>query len=68
VESLEHRIKALEENHVQLRQRIEKLENRLNQNSQNSNKPPSSDPQLKPISKNKRLTWDGSFEFYYRTL
>jgi transposase len=44
VESLEPRIETLEANDVQLRQRIEQLENRLNQNSQNPNKPPSSDP------------------------
>ena len=44
VEALEQRIEKLEESHAQLLKRIEQLESRLNQNSQNSSKPPSSDP------------------------
>jgi transposase len=44
VEALEQRIEKLEESHAQLLKRIEQLEQRLNQNSQNSSKPPSSDP------------------------
>jgi len=44
VQSLEQRIEQLEKSVLQLLQRIEQLESRLNQNSQNSNKPPSSDP------------------------
>jgi transposase len=44
VQDLEQRIEQLEVSVLQLLQRIEQLESRLNQNSQNSNKPPSSDP------------------------
>jgi transposase len=44
VEALEQRIEKLEESHTQLLKRVEQLEQRLNQNSQNSSKPPSSDP------------------------
>jgi transposase len=44
VEALEQRIEKLEESHAHLLKRIEQLEQRLNQNSQNSSKPPSSDP------------------------
>jgi len=44
VESLEQRIEKLEESHALLLKRIEHLEQRINQNSQNSSKPPSSDP------------------------
>jgi transposase len=44
VEALEQRIETLEESHAQLLKRVEQLEQRLNQNSQNSSKPPSSDP------------------------
>jgi transposase len=44
VEALEQRIEKLEESHAQLLKRVEQLEQRLNQNSQNSSKPPSSDP------------------------
>jgi transposase len=44
VQSLEQRVEQLEKSVSQLLQRIEQLESRLNQNSQNSNKPPSSDP------------------------
>jgi transposase len=44
VETLEQRIEKLEDNDAQVHQRIEQLESRLNQNSQNSSKPPSSDP------------------------
>ena len=43
-ESLEQRVLQLEETVAQMAQRIEQLESRLNQNSQNSSKPPSSDP------------------------
>src|SRR3990172_13283279 len=44
VESLEQRILQLEDTDLQMAKRIEQLEIRLNQNSQNSSKPPSSDP------------------------
>jgi transposase len=44
VQSLEQRVEQLEKSVSQLLQRVEQLESRLNQNSQNSNKPPSSDP------------------------
>jgi transposase len=44
VEALEQRIEKLEAIDAQVHQRMEQLENRLNQNSQNSSKPPSSDP------------------------
>jgi len=44
VESLEQRVEQLETTVAQLIKRIEQLESRLNQNSQNSSKPPSSDP------------------------
>jgi transposase len=44
VESLEKRVEQLETTVAQLIKRIEQLESRLNQNSQNSSKPPSSDP------------------------
>jgi transposase len=44
VEALEQRIETLEESQAQLLKRVEQLEQRLNQNSQNSSKPPSSDP------------------------
>jgi transposase len=44
VEALEQRIEKLEVNDAQVHHRIEQLESRLNQNSQNSSKPPSSDP------------------------
>ncbi len=44
VEALEQRIEKLEESHAQLLKRVEQLEPRINQNSQNSSKPPSSDP------------------------
>lgn len=44
VESLEQRVAQLEETVAQMAKRIEQLESRLNQNSQNSSKPPSSDP------------------------
>jgi transposase len=44
VESLEQRVEQLEATVAQLLKRIEQLESRLNQNSQNSSKPPSSDP------------------------
>jgi transposase len=44
VEALEQRIERLEASDVQVHHRIEQLESRLNQNSQNSSKPPSSDP------------------------
>jgi transposase len=44
VESLEKRVEQLETTVAQLIKRIEQLEGRLNQNSQNSSKPPSSDP------------------------
>jgi transposase len=44
VESLEKRVVQLETTVAQLIKRIEQLESRLNQNSQNSSKPPSSDP------------------------
>lgn len=44
VESLEQRVEQLEATVAQLVKRIEQLESRLNQNSQNSSKPPSSDP------------------------
>jgi hypothetical protein len=44
VEALEQRIERLEVSDVQVHHRIEQLEIRLNQNSQNSSKPPSSDP------------------------
>ena len=44
VESLEQRILQLEDTDLQMAKRIEQLESRLNQNSQNSSKPPSSDP------------------------
>jgi transposase len=44
VEALEQRIETLEASQAQLLKRVEQLEQRLNQNSQNSSKPPSSDP------------------------
>jgi transposase len=44
VEHLEQRIERLETTVALLVKRIEELESRLNQNSQNSSKPPSSDP------------------------
>ena len=44
VEYLEQRIERLETTAALLVKRIEQLESRLNQNSQNSSKPPSSDP------------------------
>lgn len=44
VEVLEQRVEQLEATVAQLIRRIEQLESRLNQNSQNSSKPPSSDP------------------------
>jgi len=44
VGSLEQRVEQLEATVAQLVKRIEQLESRLNQNSQNSSKPPSSDP------------------------
>ncbi len=44
VEMLEQRVEQLEATVAQLIRRIEQLESRLNQNSQNSSKPPSSDP------------------------
>jgi transposase len=43
VEALEQRIEKLETSDTQVHQRIDQLESRLNQNSQNSSKPPSSD-------------------------
>jgi transposase len=46
VESLEQRVAQLEATVAQLVKRIEQLESRLNQNSQNSNKPPSSERPL----------------------
>jgi transposase len=44
VESLEQRIEQLETTAELLLKRVEQLESQLKQNSQNSNKPPSSDP------------------------
>jgi hypothetical protein len=44
VEALEQRIEKLEARDAQVHHRIEQIENRLKQNSQNSSKPPSSDP------------------------
>ncbi len=44
VEHLEQRIRQLETTVEVLLKRVEQLESRLNQNSQNSSKPPSSDP------------------------
>jgi transposase len=44
VESLEQRIEQLENTVALLLKRVEQLESQLKQNSQNSNKPPSSDP------------------------
>jgi len=44
VEALEQRIEKLEASDAQVHHRIEQIENRLKQNSQNSSKPPSSDP------------------------
>lgn len=44
VESLEQRIEQLETTAELLLKRVEQLEGQLKQNSQNSNKPPSSDP------------------------
>lgn len=44
VESLEQRVEQLETTVALLLKRVEQLESQLKQNSQNSNKPPSSDP------------------------
>jgi len=55
VRQLEQRIEQLESTVAQSAKRIELLERRLNQNSQNSNKPPSSDPPFqRPERKGKK--------------
>lgn len=54
VEYLEQRIERLETTVALLVKRIEELESRLNQNSQNSSKPPSSDPPFQRPERERR--------------
>ena len=54
VESLEQRIEHLEATVALLLKRVEQLESQLKQNSQNSNKPPSSDPPYQRLGRERR--------------
>jgi len=56
VESLEQRIEQLENTVELLVKRIEQIESKLKQNSQNSNKPPSSDPPYQRPVRERRKT------------
>jgi transposase len=53
VQELNRKVKLLTEENEQLKQRLNDLENRLNKNSTNSHKPPSTDAFRKPIQNNR---------------
>lgn len=56
VKELNHQVKLLTEENQQLKQRVNELENRINKDSTNSHKPPSTDSFRKPIQNNREKT------------